>query len=53
MLLNAGLSKGFWVEVVTYACHLVNRLPSTAIGGKMSFKVWFGKLINDYGYLHV
>ncbi|KAE8656194.1 Early-responsive to dehydration stress protein (ERD4) isoform 1 [Hibiscus syriacus] len=25
--------KEFWAEALIYACHLVNRLPSTAIGG--------------------
>ena len=53
MLLNAGLSKSFWAEAVNYACHLVNRLPSAAIGGKTPFEVWSGKPANDYGSLHV
>ncbi|PAM64485.1 hypothetical protein CEJ63_19730, partial [Acinetobacter baumannii] len=35
MLSNAGLGKEFWAEAVTYACHLINRLPSTAIGGRI------------------
>ena len=30
-LFNVGLGKEFWVESGTYACHLINRLPSTAI----------------------
>ncbi|KAH0645930.1 hypothetical protein KY284_033814 [Solanum tuberosum] len=34
MLSNAGLGKEFWAEAITYACHLINRLPSAAIGGK-------------------
>nr|GFC62419.1 retrovirus-related Pol polyprotein from transposon TNT 1-94 [Tanacetum cinerariifolium] len=38
MLSNAGLGKEFCAEVVTYACHLVNRLPSTAIDGKTPFE---------------
>ncbi|KAE8719078.1 hypothetical protein F3Y22_tig00109978pilonHSYRG00092 [Hibiscus syriacus] len=32
MLSNARLGKEFWAEALVYACHLVNRLPSTAIG---------------------
>jgi len=34
MLSNAGISKSFWAKALVYACHLVNRLPSSAIGGK-------------------
>ena len=34
MLSNAGLFKSLWVETLVYACHLINRLPSSAIGGK-------------------
>nr|GEY09800.1 retrovirus-related Pol polyprotein from transposon TNT 1-94 [Tanacetum cinerariifolium] len=53
MLSNAGLGKEFWAEAVTYACHLVNRLPSTAIDGKTSFEKWYGKPVTDYDSLHV
>ena len=38
---------------MTYVCHLINRLPSATIGGKMPLEVWFGKLANDYNSLHV
>ncbi|GJT18000.1 transposable element [Tanacetum coccineum] len=40
-------------EAVTYACHLVNRLPSTAIDGKTQFEKWYGKSASDYDSLHV
>ncbi|GKD22942.1 retrovirus-related pol polyprotein from transposon TNT 1-94 [Tanacetum coccineum] len=53
MLSNDGLGKEFWVEAVTYACHLVNRLPSTDIDGKTPFKKWYGKPATDYDSLHV
>ena len=53
LLSNAGLGKEFWAEAVTYACHLVNRLPSTAIDGKTPFEKWFGKPAPDYDSLHV
>ncbi|KAH9657090.1 hypothetical protein KPL70_022912 [Citrus sinensis] len=33
ILSNAGLDKKFWAEAVSYASHLINRLPSAAIGG--------------------
>ena len=38
MLSNAGLGKEFWAEAITYACHLINRLPSAAIDGKTPFE---------------
>ena len=53
MLSNAGLGKEFWAEAVTYACHLINRLPSTAIDGRTPLEVWSGKPVNDYDSLHV
>ena len=31
MLSNAGLGKVFWAEEISYACYLINRLPSAAI----------------------
>ncbi|GJX90903.1 retrovirus-related pol polyprotein from transposon TNT 1-94 [Tanacetum coccineum] len=40
-------------KAVTYACHLVNRLPSTAIDGKAPFEKWYGKPATDYDSLHV
>ena len=39
MLSNAGLDRKFWAEAVIYAQHLINRLPSSAIGGKTSLEV--------------
>ena len=53
MLSNAGLGKQFWAEVVMYASHLINRLPSSALNGKTPLEVWSGKPINDYNTLHV
>ena len=53
MLSNAGLSKNFWVEALAYACYLVNRLPSSVIGGKTHLKVWSGKAAQDYDSLRV
>ncbi|KAL5865755.1 hypothetical protein ACOSQ3_003269 [Xanthoceras sorbifolium] len=53
MLSNAGLGKQFWGEAVTYACHLINRLPSSALEGKTPMEVWSGKPATDYDSLHV
>ncbi|GJU57696.1 transposable element [Tanacetum coccineum] len=53
MLSNAGLGKEFWVEAVIYVCHLVNRLPSSAIDGKTPFKKWYGKPATNYESLHI
>nr|GEW84676.1 retrotransposon protein, putative, Ty1-copia subclass [Tanacetum cinerariifolium] len=53
MLSNVGLGKEFWAKALTYAYHLVNRLPSTAIDGKTPFEKWYGKPATDYDSLHV
>ncbi|GKB54103.1 retrovirus-related pol polyprotein from transposon TNT 1-94 [Tanacetum coccineum] len=53
MLSNDGLGKEFWAEVVTYACHLINRLPSTDIDRKTPFEKWYVKPATDYDSLHV
>ncbi|KAH9659029.1 hypothetical protein KPL70_023708 [Citrus sinensis] len=53
MLSNAGLGKEFWAEAVVYACHLINRLPSTAIKGRTPMEMWTGKPATDYNSLHV
>ncbi|KAE8727553.1 putative serine/threonine-protein kinase WNK6 [Hibiscus syriacus] len=52
MLFNTGLGKTFWAEAVTYAGHLINRLPSSTIRGKTPLKVWSGKPATDYDSLH-
>ena len=33
---------------MTYACHLVNRLSSSVIGGKTPLEVWSEKVAQDY-----
>ena len=45
MLSNAGLPKKFWAEALGHACHLVNRLPSSAIGGRLLLKLGQEKLL--------
>ena len=53
LLSNAGLGKEFWAEAVTYAGHLINRLPTAANEGKTPMEVWSGKPATDYHYLHI
>ena len=53
MLSNAGLSKNFWAEALTYACYLVNMLPSSAIRDKTPLEVWSEKTAQDYDLLRV
>jgi len=45
--------KKIWAKTVAYACHLINRLPSSAIGGKTLLKVWSEKVAQDYDSLRV
>ena len=53
MLSNARLGKEFWAKALVYACHLVNCLPLTVIGGKIPLEKWSGKPATDYDSLHV
>ncbi|KAH9752745.1 Integrase catalytic domain-containing protein [Citrus sinensis] len=53
MLSNAGLDKKFWAEAVSYTSHLVNQLPSAAIGGKTPMEMWSGKHAQDYDSLRI
>ena len=53
MLSNVGLGKEFWVEAMTYACHLINRLPSTTIDDRIQLEVWTRQHVSDYDSLHV
>ncbi|KAH9717217.1 hypothetical protein KPL71_021741 [Citrus sinensis] len=53
MLSNVGLDKKFWAEAVSYASHLINRLPSAAIRGKTPMEMWSGKHAQDYDSLRI
>ena len=56
MLSNTGISKSFWAEALAYAFHLINRLPSSAIGIKLLWRFGQKKLLRimiHYGYLGV
>jgi len=53
MLSNTGLSIYFWAEALAYACYLVNRLLSSAIGGKTPLEAWSGKVAQDYDLLRI
>jgi len=48
------ISKPFWDEALVYVCYLINKLPSSMIGGPL--EVWTEKLLKTmthYGYLVV
>lgn len=40
ILLNVGMSKGFWVEAVIMACYLINKLPHASLKGNVVEEVW-------------
>jgi len=48
LLSNAQLDKSFWAEAIVYTNHLINRLSSTAIGGKTLLEVWSEKAAQDH-----
>ena len=48
MLSYSGLSRVFWGEELSYANHIVNRLPSAVINGRIPLEVWSGSPANDY-----
>ena len=52
MRLTAGFSKEFWGETATTVLHLINRLPSSAIGFKIPEEVWTGRT-GDYSYMRI
>ena len=53
LLSNSVLNKSFWAEAMTYASHLINRLPLFAIGGKTLMEMWSGKATSDYDILRI
>jgi len=53
LLSNAQLDKSFWAEAMEYASHLMDRLSSTAIGGKTSLDIWSGGVAQNYDLLWV
>ena len=53
ILSQVGLSKAFWAEALSYAVHLVNRLPVSGNGGKILLEVWSGTPVSDYDKLHL
>ena len=53
VLSQAKLPKRFWVEALSYACHVLNRLPSTTLEGRTPIEVWSGELAQDYDKLQV
>jgi len=53
LLSNSGLNKSFWAEAMTYASHLINRLPSFVIEGKPPMEMWLSKAVTDYDMLRV
>ncbi|CAA7394566.1 unnamed protein product [Spirodela intermedia] len=40
ILLSTCLGQNFWVEIVSIACHLVNKSPTSAINFKTPEEVW-------------
>ena len=46
LILTVGMSKGFWAEAVSTAAHIINRIPCSAIGGKIPEELWRGKSLS-------
>lgn len=50
ILSESGLPKVFWAEAVNTSVHLINRMPSTAIEGKIPEEVW-SKIVPGFSHL--
>ena len=53
LLSTTGLENSYWVEALTYGSHLLNRLPTTAIGGKTPLEISSGRTARDHSSLRV
>jgi len=53
MLSYSRLSKVFWGEALSYARHIVNRLPSTTLNGRTPLEVWLGSPTNAYDSMRI
>ena len=53
VLSQAKLGKEFWGKVVTYASHIINRLPASANEGKTPLEVWSRPPTTNYDSLHI
>ena len=53
MLSHSGLSKVFWGEVLSYAHHIVNQLPSAVLNGRTPLEVWSDSPTNDYDSMNI
>ena len=40
MMLQSGISGGFWAEAILTANHIRNRCPSRSLNGEIPFKIW-------------
>jgi hypothetical protein len=43
----------FWGEALSYARHIVKRLPSAALNGRTPLEVWSGSPANDYDSMRI
>ena len=42
-----------WADALGYAYYLINRLPSSMIGGKTPVEDWSGRVAHDYDSLQI
>ena len=52
-LSNVRLSKSFLLKALAHVCHLINRLPLSAIGGNTPLEFWLRKVAQDYNSLQI
>jgi len=53
LLSNIGLAKSFRAKALSYASHLINMLPISAIGGETAMEVRSEKVAQDYDLLKI
>lgn len=48
LLLRSKLPEAFWAEALAIACHIRNRCPTSALGGRIPYEQWISEALKIY-----